>query len=58
MARVSVTRIRPELNRWIEHVRDPEQIVVLTSHGREVAALVSALRSRANPSGVATCARS
>ncbi|MBM9595545.1 type II toxin-antitoxin system Phd/YefM family antitoxin [Roseitranquillus sediminis] len=41
MARVSVTHLRPELTRWIDHVRRSEEYVVLTSHGREVAALVS-----------------
>jgi antitoxin (DNA-binding transcriptional repressor) of toxin-antitoxin stability system len=42
MPKVSVTRLRPELARWIDHVRrSPTEVVVLTAHGREVAALVS-----------------
>jgi prevent-host-death family protein len=42
MPKVSVTRLRPELARWIDHVRrSPTEAVVVTAHGREVAALVS-----------------
>ena len=41
MARVPLTRFRPELAKWIDHVRDPEAYVLVTSHNREVAALVS-----------------
>jgi hypothetical protein len=40
MPRVTVTRVRPELNKWIEYVQRPTHWVILTSHGREVAALV------------------
>ena len=38
---VTATRFRPELHRWIRHVQHPEGFVVITTHGREVAALIS-----------------
>ena len=39
--RVSISRFRPELRRWISYVQRPEHYVVLTSHEYPVAALVS-----------------
>ncbi len=41
MGRVSLTRLRQELPRWVRHVQEPEGFVVLTSHEREVAAMIS-----------------
>ncbi len=42
MPRISLSRLRPELTRWVEYVRrSSDEYVILTAHNREVAALVS-----------------
>ncbi len=41
MVRVALTTLRPQLAKWIRHVQQPEEFVVITAHNREVAALIS-----------------
>lgn len=38
---VSLTQFRSEHAKWVEHARRRSEAVILTSHGREVVALVS-----------------